>query len=306
MKNTHILDEKLYLARSPKNNNLSQISFGNGSTISIIKYQPNNPQILDEILKYNAVYFIYPTSQDIIIEISGEIDEALICKAKSTTVLINNSPGENNFEIRDNTNNQLTILKIDQVFFEQNPTHCIHDAMDCFYTSELNGIIYFSNLESNERISNIISRIENLVNSSKLKNPLLNSLTMELKYIFFNQYLNFINYKVLNKYEMGKIRALPKAILNHINLPNNPENLAEKINLTVDKLYLGCELIYERSVTDLINDVKLKKISKDLLNGFNDIATVVYSNGYKSRWYFNKIFSDQFGCSPIEYSNNAS
>ena len=110
------------------------------------------------------------------------------------------------------------------------------------------------------------------------------------------------NNKLLNDNDIETIKSLPEIILNQPKKPLDAAMLAREAKLDIDKLHLGTAVVFKCGVKDLINDIKLKKVSQLLLSSKKTLAEIAFENGFKNRSQFYKVFSEKFQCDPNNYS----
>ncbi len=79
------------------------------------------------------------------------------------------------------------------------------------------------------------------------------------------------------------------------------ENLSEAFGLSRVQLYRKVKALLGESVNDYIQQVRLKKASRFLLEGELTVAEIAYKVGYSSPAYFSTAFKGKYACSPSEY-----
>lgn len=79
------------------------------------------------------------------------------------------------------------------------------------------------------------------------------------------------------------------------------ENLSEAFGLSRVQLYRKVKALLGESVNDYIQQVRLKKASRLLLEGELTVAEIAYKVGYSSPGYFSTAFKGKYACSPTEY-----
>jgi len=79
--------------------------------------------------------------------------------------------------------------------------------------------------------------------------------------------------------------------------------LAHKMRVSRSRLYVRVKALTQKSVSQLIREIRLKK-ALDLLKDTNlSVSEISYKVGFGSPTYFNKCFHDQFGYTPGEAKN---
>lgn len=104
--------------------------------------------------------------------------------------------------------------------------------------------------------------------------------------------------------EMDAVRELSKFINNYPETQLCIKKLSRKSGLSPSKLQEGFKLMHNRTVTDYIREVRIKKSEELIKNTDLNISEVVYSIGFTSRSYFSKIFKQKYNCSPKQYKDN--
>ena len=84
------------------------------------------------------------------------------------------------------------------------------------------------------------------------------------------------------------------------------ESLSEAFGLSRVQLYRKVKALLGESVTDYIQQVRLKKASQLLLEGEWTVAEIAYKVGYSSPGYFSTAFKGKYACSPTEYRDRKS
>ena len=63
------------------------------------------------------------------------------------------------------------------------------------------------------------------------------------------------------------------------------------------------EQCFARTLMDYLRDVRLRRAAQLLQVGGSSVDGVAGKVGYASRSHFSRAFSEQFGCSPMEFRN---
>lgn len=105
----------------------------------------------------------------------------------------------------------------------------------------------------------------------------------------------------LLKSELKIVRKYAKKIIKTPSKNYSLDSIAEETGLTQAKLQEGFKLLYNRTITEYIRHIRLKK-ARDLMNTTDmNVSEIVYTVGFSSRSYFSKIFKAKFDISPSEY-----
>ncbi len=103
--------------------------------------------------------------------------------------------------------------------------------------------------------------------------------------------------------EMDSVVEVSEFIKNYPETQLCIKQLSHKSGLSPSKLQEGFKLMHDRTVSDYIRDVRVRKSEELIKNTDLNISEVVYSIGLTSRSYFSKIFKKKYNCSPKQYKN---
>ena len=93
---------------------------------------------------------------------------------------------------------------------------------------------------------------------------------------------------------------------NIMNPDLNVEMLMKELSISRTQLFRKIKAITNNSVTQFIRNIKLKRAAQLLkLNSLN-LSEVMYQSGFNNRTYFNKCFSELYGCLPKDYAAKVS
>jgi len=104
--------------------------------------------------------------------------------------------------------------------------------------------------------------------------------------------------------ELKIVRSLANKIAKNVAKDYTLDKLSGESGLSQAKLQEGFKLLYARTVTEYIRDVRLEAARDFLSTSDMNISQVVYSVGFSSRSYFSKIFKNKYGLSPSEFHSN--
>ncbi|MBC31800.1 MAG: AraC family transcriptional regulator [Muricauda sp.] len=105
----------------------------------------------------------------------------------------------------------------------------------------------------------------------------------------------------LLKRELAIIRKLARKIAKDVAKPYSLESLSLETGLTQAKLQEGFKLLYSKTVTEYIRNVRLEAARDYMVTTDMNISEIVYTIGFSSRSYFSKIFREKFGISPSAF-----
>ncbi|WP_332368517.1 response regulator [Spirosoma telluris] len=84
------------------------------------------------------------------------------------------------------------------------------------------------------------------------------------------------------------------------------EELAQAANLSRSQLHRKLKAIVNSSPTDWIRQIRLSRAAELLKTGEQTVTQVAYMVGYESLSYFSKVFQEQYGLLPSQFSKNLS
>ncbi|WP_010523510.1 helix-turn-helix domain-containing protein [Aquimarina agarivorans] len=107
----------------------------------------------------------------------------------------------------------------------------------------------------------------------------------------------------LTRRELSTIQELGEHIKNNVAEPYSIDMLMDQTGISAAKLQEGFKLLYNRTVTDYIKNLRVEESERLIKNTDLNVSQIVYTIGFSSRSYFSKIFRKKYGCSPNEYLN---
>ena len=109
------------------------------------------------------------------------------------------------------------------------------------------------------------------------------------------------NRHVLRQYEVSKVREAVQFIQQNIERTNTISDICSQVGLTEAKLQEGFKILYNATINNYVNDVRLN-LASQLLRGTDfNISEIVYKVGLTSRSYFSKIFKEEYNMTPTQY-----
>ncbi|TXE06012.1 helix-turn-helix transcriptional regulator [Gelidibacter salicanalis] len=109
------------------------------------------------------------------------------------------------------------------------------------------------------------------------------------------------NRHILRQYEVGRVRKAAEFIKINLEKAYQINDIAQEVGLTEAKLQEGFKILYNTTVNNFINEVRLDLASTLLRDTALNISEVVYKTGLTSRSYFSKIFRDAYQMTPTQY-----
>jgi AraC-like DNA-binding protein len=80
------------------------------------------------------------------------------------------------------------------------------------------------------------------------------------------------------------------------------ESLAESMNMSRVHLYRKVSALSGQTVNELIRKLRLQKAAQLFEQKWGPVSQVAYEVGFSNLSYFSKVFKEEFGVLPSEYS----
>lgn len=112
------------------------------------------------------------------------------------------------------------------------------------------------------------------------------------------------NRSLLRQSEVKLIKEAATMIKDEIAKLETIDVIAERVGLNTRKLQEGFQHLYNQTVNNYIQGVRLDHAKELLLNFDYSISEIVYLIGLSSKSYFSKIFREHYGTTPSEFRQN--
>lgn len=106
---------------------------------------------------------------------------------------------------------------------------------------------------------------------------------------------------VLRQYEVSKVKDAVQFIQENIERTTTINDVSKEVGLTEAKLQEGFKMLYNVTINQYINNVRLNLASQLLRGTEYNVSEIVYKLGLTSRSYFSKIFKEEYQMTPTEY-----
>ena len=188
---------------------------------------------------------------------------------------------------------------------KHNRIRCVHEELISVF-EDINSLKSFRHTGNyNLKIADEVRELERSLPSSELGGL---STEGRLYLILAMQLLEFGKYEdhewlpeSISREDIRKIHQLSDYIAANISENLSIEALSRRSGLSPKKLQLGFQVLFSKSVNAFVRTQKLE-IARDLLhNSDKNISEIVYEIGFRSRSYFSRIFSQQYGILPTQY-----
>jgi YesN/AraC family two-component response regulator len=81
----------------------------------------------------------------------------------------------------------------------------------------------------------------------------------------------------------------------------NPDNFAEKMNMSVSTLHRKVKALTDRTPMKMINEVRLRSAARLLAESSLNITEIAYEVGYDGSTQFGRLFKAQYGLTPSQF-----
>lgn len=163
----------------------------------------------------------------------------------------------------------------------------------------------------NLKIAEKIEHLNAVTQKGLVRNLLINSivyliLALEIEQHKFDLIKIENNYSSLSQADLESVKDLSELIRNNPEMQYSLKYLSKKSGLAPFKLQEGFKIMYNRTVTDFIRNVRVEAAEILIRTSELNISEIVYTVGLSSRSYFSKIFKEKYKCSPKYYQNSQS
>ncbi|OEK07330.1 hypothetical protein A8C32_18000 [Flavivirga aquatica] len=228
-----------------------------------------------------------------------------------TAFLKSDANTKNIIHIKPNKRAVINIISIDKKVYFKNETNTSYlpksKLLELLNILNSNEPIYFGsyNLKIGEYVkallkTNTEDEITESMNFRAISYFILANHIEQL----FDESIQSINHYTLTATELKRISSTIEDIKTNPQEQYSIEMLCHKTRLSPAKLQEGFKALSNRTVSDFIRHIRLKKALHLLKTTDLNISEIVYSIGFTSRSYFCKIFKAKYGCSPKHYKKN--
>ena len=171
---------------------------------------------------------------------------------------------------------------------------------------ENNRLAYFGSI--NLKISEQINAIKEIEETGIVRKLLLEGTVQLILGMEIQHHKNDIENQTLfsgslSRRELKIIQELGERIKNNLAEQYNINMFMDETGISAAKLQEGFKLLYGRTVTDYIKNLRVEESERLIKNTDLNVSQIVYTIGFSSRSYFSKIFRNKYNCSPNEYLN---
>jgi two-component system response regulator YesN len=183
--------------------------------------------------------------------------------------------------------NELHMLTIQNKLDLQTIRTIRHDFMQIAYS-----LLYKNNIQAHRLFADEVTR--------KLEKEADSNLYNFMKWVAYvtNKTIDFIKEVAESESIVEKVK---RYIHEHYHQDVNREKLAEIVYLTPDYIAKRFKMETGLSITEYLNDYRIRKAREMLLQDQASISDIAINTGYDSVSYFSTVFKKLTGCSPNAY-----
>jgi len=153
--------------------------------------------------------------------------------------------------------------------------------------------------------ADIIAEINTDLFSDFLRAIKLEAKALDIFAVQIEQYADDLklnkNQSVIRKKEIEKIIQLTEAISKDLSTTYTVQELASSIGINVNKLQEGFKYLYNETVNNYIQELRLENAKKLLTETELSISEITEKIGLSNPSYFSKVFKEKFKISPNQY-----
>lgn len=109
------------------------------------------------------------------------------------------------------------------------------------------------------------------------------------------------NQSVIRKQEIDKIVEVTQRITDDLSVTYTVQELADKIGININKLQEGFKYLYNDTVNNYIQGIRLEKAKDLLINTDLSIGAITERIGLTNPSYFSKVFKEKYKITPNQY-----
>lgn len=264
--------------------------------INISNY--DGTQLINDVLQKKAVHFIFCAKRRFKIKFNDKKLGSLYCKPDSLSLVFSNDDIEKPFEFDYLNGQEISILSVTHEYFKEQIDSQITRLYDnCYFTNnEISGFV--SNFYEGGELKASIQKIKNYIVSSNENNLILRAALYQLKFLYCEYFLIFMNECNLTESEIEKIKNIPETVKENLETPFTAETLANYLNINVQKLEHGSRKVFKCDLSDKINDIKMGEVYKLIKDHNVNLAQAAYQTGFTNRKDFYDTIRQKFNLEP--------
>jgi len=194
-------------------------------------------------------------------------------------------------------------------YFECSLSKFDHPLMPLFKDVDASKLFYYQGNYSLQT-SAIIAEMSTNLFSDFLRAVKLESLALQILALQIEQYADDLKLKknqtVVRKREVEKISQLAEKINHDLSVTYTVKELAELIGVNINKLQEGFKFLYNDTVNNYIQNLRLEKAKNLLLETDLSIGEITEKIGLTNPSYFSKVFKEKYKVTPNRYRKGIS
>ena len=174
---------------------------------------------------------------------------------------------------------------------------------DLFPPAQKNGGFYYEGFYS-LRLTDLFNKMRDFKGKNLMKNIFLEGVAYQMlteQIIHYEDEISDDDKNILRQAEVIQIKQATQLIRKEIADLTGINDIAIAVGLNGNKLQEGFHILYNCSVNQFIQKVRLDLIKDLILNTEYNISEIVHLVGLSSKSYLSKIFREEYGMSPTSY-----
>ncbi len=155
------------------------------------------------------------------------------------------------------------------------------------------------------KTADIISEMNADLFSDFLRAIKLESQSLDMLAVQIDQYADDLkvskNQSVIRKQEIDKIVEITQRITDDLSVTYTVQELADRIGININKLQEGFKYLYNDTVNNYIQALRLEKAKDLLINTDLSIGAITEKIGLTNPSYFSKVFKEKYKITPNQY-----
>ncbi len=255
----------------------------------------------------SPIYFAYCTKGNLVHSFGVEGEKNKLEKFQ-TGIVTTNSDKQNVFHFKQNIHYKISTIVVSTDDKALSYYKLNAKLKETFFPKIKNGHFVYTG-SYNLRIADKIQQLSAITQKGIVRSLLIEGIVHMILAMEIQQHSDDLeslesNRGSLTKREMEDVREISNFIKNYPEIQYTLKYLSNKSRLSPAKLQEGFKLIYERTVTDYIRNIRVEAAENLIKTTDLNISEVVYTVGLTSRSYFSKIFKEKYNCSPKQYQDH--
>ena len=226
------------------------------------------------------------------------------CFKYNTHNLVNCACGRSTIEFVSGKTQFVSIQFTPDLYKGFMPSDAVFESFNTLFQEQQSGYLLKNNLPISFSIQLVLDDIINCPWKGHFRKIFLYAKVLELFLLQLKQCGNDCDVSSISDDDALKIHQAKHYVLNNYDQPITIPTLAKQIGTNEFTLKKGFKELIGNTVFGYINDIKMKKAKKMLIDQNLSISQVSELIGYKNPQHFSTAFKKKFGITPSKFKDN--